>query len=131
MARLLTRRCRRTIAAAVEDEDEVLLLHAALRHGRSCGLPKGVLTVAQRLALPDLRQPFAVAFQPDGTLWAAGAAASADADDRCMVLGSADRVINGAADADRPEVMPHCVSCRYYGLSPSDVSRPCHVPVVV
>ena len=111
MACLLARYHRRTIAAAVEGEDEVVLLHAALRRGRNCGLPKGVLGVAQRLALPDVRQPFAVAFQPDGRLWAAGVPAIPNADNRGMVLGAADRVNGDAADAHQPEVMPRCVSC--------------------
>ena len=121
---LLARGCRRTIAAAVEGEDEVLMLHAVLRRGRNCGLPKGVLSVAQRLAMSDLRQPFAVAFQPNGRLWVAGMAALADADNRCMVLGAADRVVGDAADADSPEVMPQYVSCYCHGLPPSDVSSP-------
>ena len=92
------------MAAALEGEDEVLLLNAALRRGRSCDLHKGVLSVAQRLALPDLRQPFAVAFQPDGRLWAAGVAAATDAEDRCIVLGVADRAGGHEAGSDSPEV---------------------------
>ena len=96
--------CRRTIAAVLEGADEVVLLSAALRRGRNCGLPKGVLKVAQRLALPELRQPFAVAFQPDGRLWAAGIAADTDADNRCIVLCTADRGDGHQEGPDSPEV---------------------------
>ena len=114
-AELLALWCSRTIAAAVEGEDEVLVLHAVLRRGRSCGLPKGVLSMSQRLVLPDFRQPFALTFQPGGRLWAAGMASS-DADDRSMVLRCADRVVGDAADADKAEVMLKLVNvmvCRH------------------